>query len=107
MASLFGALFDFLKCLALWFLAALLAGLVGLMNLLVTAAAAVLSVVLALLPTVDLGSVSLPSSIAQGLGWANYLLPVDFAVQLVLLILAVELGWFVVQWVLRFVRAVA
>jgi hypothetical protein len=103
MGALFGSLFGFLKCLLQWVVAAALAGLVTLGNLLVAALAALATLVLTLLPDVDLPTISLPPSLA----WANWLFPLDQAVIAGGVVVTVLLAWIVVGVGLRWAKVIA
>jgi hypothetical protein len=90
--ALLNPLFAFLKCLLLWALGFLGSLLVDLLNLLVVAVAAALSVILALLPTVDLTSVGLPSSVVSAFDQVDYFLPLGLITTMVGIFLTVELA---------------
>ncbi len=99
--SLFSALFDFLKCLLLFLVGAIEWVLVTVLNLVVAALAAFLSVVLAILPNVDLPTISAPSSLAA----ANYFLPLDQLVLAMAAIVTVLAVWPLVRLGLNWIKA--
>jgi len=76
---------------------------VGMFNTLLAALTGLLSVLLALLPQVDLPTISLPPSLA----WANWLFPLDQAAVAAGVIVTVLLAWAVVGVGLRWVKAVS
>jgi len=106
MSALFGSLFSFLKCLLLWVVGAAIAGVTALVNVIVAGLMALVGPVLGLLPTVDLGSVALPSTVVDAMGWVGYFLPVTYGIAVALVVLAVQLAWVPVAAVLRWARVV-
>lgn len=93
---------EFLRCLALWFLGALEWLILGLLNLLIAAVMAAVSVVLALLPVVNLEHISLPPWLAL----IAYVMPLGYLLTLALLALGIELVWWAVQIVLKWAKVV-
>jgi len=100
--DLLSPLFDLLVCLFKWGAGLLLAGIVGLVNLLIAGLMAILGPLLALLPTVDLAQVDLPPFLA----WANYVFPLDQFVIATGLVVSVLVSWQLIQLALRWLKAV-
>jgi hypothetical protein len=100
--SLLSGLFDFIKCLVLYAVGALLAGLEVVLNLLIAGVMALLGPILAALAAISpsLGSVSLPSFIAQ----LNWFLPIGFFVALTLAMFAFEALWPLFRLVLNWLK---
>lgn len=99
--QIFGALFDFLKCLLLYLVGAVEWVLLTVLNLLVAAAAAFLSVLLSLLPSVSLPTISPPSWLAQ----ANYFLPLDQLALAMAVIAALLVLWPLLRMGLNWIKA--
>jgi hypothetical protein len=95
-------LIDFLICLANFAVGLLLAGMILLVNGLVAALMLLLTPLLALLPTVDLGSVSPPPFLA----YANWLLPIDYFIALLMIVLMILALWHLVAIGLRWLKVV-
>jgi len=100
--DLLNPLFGFLTCLVKWFLLSLLWLLVELVNLLLAGLMALLVPLFNLLPVIDLGSAPMPSWFA-GVAW---FFPLDFFVQLSLLVISVLVVWRVVAIGLRWLKVV-
>jgi hypothetical protein len=103
LGELLEPLFNFLVCLAEYLGGVILWALETVLNLLIVAVMALVSGVLGLLPEVELSGLTLPPWLA----WVNYLLPVEYFVTLALLLLAVDLAWWVASIALRWAKAVA
>ncbi|HEX4345658.1 MAG TPA: hypothetical protein VHZ31_08860 [Solirubrobacteraceae bacterium] len=101
--GLLSGLIDFLKCLVLYGTGLLEWALISLFNLLVSTLAALIGPLLGLLPTVDLGSVALPSWVA----WANWFLPLDTFAALLTIVVAVLIAGWAVRIALRWIKAVS
>lgn len=94
-------LMDFLICLVKYASGLLVAGLIGLVNLLIAGIGALVGFLIGLLPEVQLGSISLPDQLA----WGNWLFPINHAVAALLLVVTVLVAWTVINIGLRWAKA--
>ena len=106
LTGLLSPLFDFLKCLALWLVGALLAGLITLLNFLLVPLAALAQLGLSLLPSVTLSPASIPS-LGGAMGVVDYFLPVALLLSTASVVLTVRLSLPLVRLLLRWVKGVA
>jgi hypothetical protein len=102
LGELLEPLIEFLKCLGLWFLGALEWLALTVANLLIAAVMGLVSVVLAILPEVELSHLTLPPFLA----WVNYLFPMEYFITVALVVLGIEITWWLVKIGLRWARAV-
>src|SRR3954469_23590459 len=98
--DLLSPLFDLLVCLAKFLAGLILAGLVSLLNLLLAALMLLLGPLFNLLPVIDLGSAPMPSWFA-GVAW---FFPLDFFVELSLLVISGLVVWRLVAIGLRWLK---
>jgi len=103
MASLLSPIFDFCLCCIRWLAGTLLAGIVGIFNLLVAALFGLLHLILGLLPTADLRQLHPPSFVA----WTNYFFPLDQFLIATGIVVSVLVAWQVVQVGLRWLKVIS
>lgn len=95
-------LFDFLKCLVVFAVGALVAGLVEVFNLLIAGLMLLLGPLLAILPEVNLSEVRLPRFLAM----ANWVFPLDHFVIALGIVIVVLVAWHVISVGLRWLKVI-